>query len=127
MRTGRFYVAVIQLVALGLTGCATISLVDTTSEASVQAGLESKDRIYLETKDSQEYELRIVEVTDRGITGIDEEGVVVFLSFDDISTLHVHKSRPGMTAAAVTGVLALTATAARYPAIALAGVLLGWE
>lgn len=127
MRNRALFPAVILLVAQLFAGCATMSLVDTTSEASARAGLESQDRISLATHDGRLYELTVVEISDTAIAGVEENGVLVVLPLDAISTLHVHQPRRGMTAAAVTGVVALTATAAKYPVIALAGVLLGWE
>jgi len=115
----------VYLISFVVAGCATLDPVDTSSAASIRAGIEVEDRVVLTTLDAGRHELRIAELTDREIIGTDEDRETSAIPYTDIASLHLRRSRPGRTAGVVVGVATVVAFVAEYPAVALAGILIG--
>jgi hypothetical protein len=115
----------VYLIGLAVAGCATLDPVDTGSASAIREKIEVNDRAVLITRDERRHEIRIVDISDREVIGTDETGETIAVAHDEIESLHVRQSRPGRTAGAVVGVAVVTAFAVQYPAVALAGILIG--
>ncbi len=96
------------LLALSLTGCATVRTVDTGNESSIRAVLEEGDQITLTMRDNQQYELTVVSLCDVAIDDEDRDGQSVAIPCGEVMLVQVReprRGRPGRTAAIVAGTI----------------------
>ena len=102
-------VAALAMLALAFSGagCKTMQSVDMVAgqQLLIEEEVKVGDKVELIQKDGYINTFTVGKITERTISGNSEFGSLVMIGLDDIESIRVEKIHPGLTAAAVLGVV----------------------